>query len=75
MVILKSPPGAIYNSSPRRPSPREVVQIPDTVRILPLCPAPDKNAQLTPSVSARAVGCPALDSEPHIDLVGLGSAW
>ena len=32
MVILKSPPGTIYNSSPSRPSPREVVQIPDAVR-------------------------------------------
>ena len=32
MVMPQSPPGAIYNSSPRRPSPGEVVQIPDAVR-------------------------------------------
>ena len=33
MVILKSPPSTIYNSSPSRPSPREVVQIPNAVRV------------------------------------------
>ena len=49
-VTPQSPPGTIYNSSPSRPSPREVVQIPDAVRtrctrgaravrILPLSPA------------------------------------
>ena len=32
MVILKRPPGTTYNSSPSRPSPREVVQILDAVR-------------------------------------------
>ena len=32
MVTPQSPPGTIYNSSPRRPSPGEVVQIPDAVR-------------------------------------------
>ena len=32
MVTPQSPPGTIYNSSPSRPSPREVVQIPDAVR-------------------------------------------
>ena len=31
MVTPQSPPGTIYNSSPSRPSPREVVQIPDAV--------------------------------------------
>ena len=46
MVTPQSPPGTIYNSSPGRPSPGEVVQIPDVVcahgaravRILPLGP-------------------------------------
>ena len=32
MVTPQSPAGTIYNSSPSRPSPREVVQIPDAVR-------------------------------------------
>ena len=32
MVTRQSPPGTIYNSSPSRPSPGEVVQIPDAVR-------------------------------------------
>ena len=32
MVTPQSPTGTIYNSSPRRPSPGEVVQIPDAVR-------------------------------------------
>ena len=32
MVTPQSPAGTIYNSSPRRPSPGEVVQIPDAVR-------------------------------------------
>ena len=31
MVTPQSPAGTIYNSSPRRPSPGEVVQIPDAV--------------------------------------------
>ena len=31
MVTSQSPPGTIYNSSPGRPSPGEVVQMPDTV--------------------------------------------
>ena len=32
MVTPQSPPGTIFNSSPGRPSPGEIVQIPDTVR-------------------------------------------
>ena len=35
MVTPQSPPGTIYNSSPGRPSPGDVVQMPDAVRILP----------------------------------------
>ena len=33
MVTPQSPPGTIYNSSPGRPSPGEVVQIPDAVQV------------------------------------------
>ena len=32
MVMPQEPTGTIYNSSPNRPSPREVVQIPDAVQ-------------------------------------------
>ena len=39
MATLQSPPGTIYNCSPGRPSPGEVVQIPDVVRARCACGA------------------------------------
>ena len=55
MVTPQSPADTIYNSSPRRPSPGEVVQIPDAVRAR--CMRGARAVRIPWCTSRGVVGC------------------